>query len=170
MLLCWLWTDATYGLCCVWYWKIKLCFRCLCHRGGYSSPNVSLTGSLAWQTELWASNILTPPCWTVSPVSWDMNALWFLSMLGMFTLREEPSCEAMTLNSVVLCHVSGRRAAGGGGGGASGCVHSQHGRRRRSWVWNQFFVLEEYTGDEPLYVGKVQTQTWFWNHTFLFWP
>lgn len=28
-------------------------------------------------------------------------------------------------------------------------------RPRRSWVWNQFFVLEEYTGNEPLYVGKV---------------
>lgn len=28
-------------------------------------------------------------------------------------------------------------------------------RNRRSWVWNQFFVLEEYTGNEPLYVGKV---------------
>lgn len=28
-------------------------------------------------------------------------------------------------------------------------------RHRRSWVWNQFFVLEEYTGNEPLYVGKV---------------
>lgn len=28
-------------------------------------------------------------------------------------------------------------------------------RNKRSWVWNQFFVLEEYTGNEPLYVGKV---------------
>lgn len=28
-------------------------------------------------------------------------------------------------------------------------------RHRRSWVWNQFFVLEEFTGNEPLYVGKV---------------
>ncbi|KAJ3611758.1 hypothetical protein NHX12_021772 [Muraenolepis orangiensis] len=27
-------------------------------------------------------------------------------------------------------------------------------RHKRSWVWNQFFVLEEYTGNEPLYVGK----------------
>ena len=29
-------------------------------------------------------------------------------------------------------------------------------RHKRSWVWNQFFVLEEYTGNEPLYVGKVR--------------
>lgn len=28
-------------------------------------------------------------------------------------------------------------------------------RAKRSWVWNQFFVLEEYTGLEPLYIGKV---------------
>ncbi|XP_071369845.1 cadherin-7a [Centroberyx affinis] len=30
-------------------------------------------------------------------------------------------------------------------------------RLRRSWVWNQFFVLEEFTGDEPLYVGKLHS-------------
>lgn len=30
------------------------------------------------------------------------------------------------------------------------------GRVKRGWVWNQFFVVEEYTGTEPLYVGKVQ--------------
>ncbi|MEE6507584.1 hypothetical protein FKM82_026903 [Ascaphus truei] len=29
-------------------------------------------------------------------------------------------------------------------------------RTKRSWVWNQFFVLEEYTGTDPLYVGKVR--------------
>lgn len=28
-------------------------------------------------------------------------------------------------------------------------------REKRGWVWNQFFVLEEYTGLEPLYIGKV---------------
>ncbi|KFO74303.1 Cadherin-22, partial [Cuculus canorus] len=27
-------------------------------------------------------------------------------------------------------------------------------RVKRGWVWNQFFVVEEYTGTEPLYVGK----------------
>ncbi|KAF4793289.1 Cadherin-7 [Turdus rufiventris] len=29
------------------------------------------------------------------------------------------------------------------------------GRVKRGWVWNQFFVVEEYTGTEPLYVGKI---------------
>uniref|UniRef100_A0A8C5RPF5 Uncharacterized protein n=1 Tax=Laticauda laticaudata TaxID=8630 RepID=A0A8C5RPF5_LATLA len=32
-----------------------------------------------------------------------------------------------------------------------------HQRMKRSWVWNQFFVLEEYTGTDPLYVGKVRS-------------
>uniref|UniRef100_A0AAV2JSU0 Uncharacterized protein n=1 Tax=Knipowitschia caucasica TaxID=637954 RepID=A0AAV2JSU0_KNICA len=27
-------------------------------------------------------------------------------------------------------------------------------RTKRGWVWNQFFVLEEYMGSEPQYVGK----------------
>ncbi|XP_066578435.1 cadherin-20 [Amia ocellicauda] len=33
----------------------------------------------------------------------------------------------------------------------------QHNRVKRGWVWNQFFVLEEYTGMEPLYVGKLHS-------------
>uniref|UniRef100_A0A3Q4BY03 Cadherin domain-containing protein n=1 Tax=Mola mola TaxID=94237 RepID=A0A3Q4BY03_MOLML len=79
-------------------------------------------------------------------------------MLSAFTVWEEAGCEAMTLNSAPLCHLPSRRAAGGVRGGESGCVHSQRGRRRRrSWVWNQFFVLEEHTGDEPLYVGKLHS-------------
>lgn len=32
-----------------------------------------------------------------------------------------------------------------------------HQRMKRSWVWNQFFVLEEYTGTDPLYVGKLHS-------------
>ncbi|XP_023589711.1 cadherin-20 [Trichechus manatus latirostris] len=32
-----------------------------------------------------------------------------------------------------------------------------HQRTKRSWVWNQFFVLEEYTGTDPLYVGKLHS-------------
>ncbi|KAM9228580.1 cadherin-12 isoform 2-T2 [Leptosomus discolor] len=30
-------------------------------------------------------------------------------------------------------------------------------RVRRGWVWNQFFVLEEYMGSEPQYVGKLHS-------------
>lgn len=79
-----------------------------------------------------------------------MNVLWVVSTLGALVLRDEAGCEAMTLNAVPLCQLPLV-------GGASGCGPSHRWRRkRRSWVWNQFFVLEEFTGDEPLYVGKVQ--------------
>ncbi|KAM4688978.1 cadherin-9-like [Discoglossus pictus] len=30
-------------------------------------------------------------------------------------------------------------------------------RSKRGWMWNQFFLLEEYTGSEGQYVGKLQT-------------
>ncbi|XP_028450211.1 cadherin-7-like [Perca flavescens] len=79
------------------------------------------------------------------------SGLWFLSMLSAFvSLWEESGCEAMTLNSVLL-HPVPR------GQGATGEGVQQRRRRRRSWVWNQFFVLEEYTGDEPLYIGKLHS-------------
>ncbi|KAM6120944.1 LOW QUALITY PROTEIN: cadherin-22 [Phoenicopterus ruber ruber] len=32
-------------------------------------------------------------------------------------------------------------------------------RVKRGWVWNQFFVVEEYTGTEPLYVGKIHSDS-----------
>lgn len=32
-------------------------------------------------------------------------------------------------------------------------------RRRRSWLWNQFFVIEEYRGPEPVLIGRVSCQT-----------
>ncbi|KAM5157665.1 cadherin-7 [Mantella aurantiaca] len=36
-------------------------------------------------------------------------------------------------------------------------IQSGRSRTKRSWVWNQFFVLEEYTGSDPLYVGKLHS-------------
>lgn len=30
-------------------------------------------------------------------------------------------------------------------------------RTKRGWMWNQFFLLEEYTGPDTQYVGKVST-------------
>ncbi|XP_063779469.1 cadherin-7 [Pseudophryne corroboree] len=36
-------------------------------------------------------------------------------------------------------------------------IQSGKSRTKRSWVWNQFFVLEEYTGTDPLYVGKLHS-------------
>lgn len=31
-------------------------------------------------------------------------------------------------------------------------------RSRRSWIWNQFFVIEEYAGPEPVLIGRVRTK------------
>lgn len=46
----------------------------------------------------------------------------------------------------------------------------RHGRSRmqrikRGWVWNQFFVLEEYMGSDPQYVGKVREIFWLEPHS-----
>lgn len=32
-------------------------------------------------------------------------------------------------------------------------------RSKRGWVWNQFFVIEEYTGPDPVLVGRVRDAT-----------
>uniref|UniRef100_A0A8C2ZBP8 Cadherin-20 n=1 Tax=Cyclopterus lumpus TaxID=8103 RepID=A0A8C2ZBP8_CYCLU len=46
---------------------------------------------------------------------------------------------------------------GGGGGGGGGSTSARLQRVKRGWVWNQFFVLEEYTGLDPLYIGKLHS-------------
>ncbi|XP_070798005.1 cadherin-22 [Pituophis catenifer annectens] len=52
------------------------------------------------------------------------------------------------------------RASGGPGQGAPGDGGlPSAGRVKRGWVWNQFFVVEEYTGTEPLYVGKIHSDS-----------
>ena len=45
----------------------------------------------------------------------------------------------------------------------------RHGKSRiqrikRGWVWNQFFVLEEYMGSDPQYVGKVSNHCSYKTH------
>uniref|UniRef100_A0A665TSU8 Cadherin-7-like n=1 Tax=Echeneis naucrates TaxID=173247 RepID=A0A665TSU8_ECHNA len=73
---------------------------------------------------------------------------WLCYSIYVFTLLLfDLFCEAMTMNSVILPQESG--------GGASQAL--SHLRSKRSWVWNQFFVLEEHAGDEPLYVGKLHS-------------
>ncbi|XP_060901530.1 cadherin-7-like [Labrus mixtus] len=91
-----------------------------------------------------------------------MNSHFLQSALIVFFLLlwEESGCKALSLKPFLLHKISGER--GGDVGGARGAegqvrgINSPH-RRKRSWVWNQFFILEEYTGDEPLYVGKLHS-------------
>lgn len=40
-------------------------------------------------------------------------------------------------------------------GARSGPKTGPRSRRRRSWLWNQFFVIEEYRGPEPVLIGRV---------------
>lgn len=35
-------------------------------------------------------------------------------------------------------------------------VKGPRSRSRRSWIWNQFFVIEEYAGPEPVLIGRVR--------------
>ncbi|XP_035175725.1 cadherin-12 isoform X2 [Oxyura jamaicensis] len=70
--------------------------------------------------------------------------LWVLFDGGLLTpLHPQPqqTLEAEPRDNVVP--VPGRR--------------SSVQRVKRGWVWNQFFVLEEYMGSEPQYVGKLHS-------------
>ncbi|XP_074682585.1 cadherin-12 isoform X2 [Strix aluco] len=70
--------------------------------------------------------------------------LWVLFDGALLTpLHSQPqqTLEAEPRENVVP--VSGRR--------------SSAQRVKRGWVWNQFFVLEEYMGSEPQYVGKLHS-------------
>ncbi|KAM6089045.1 cadherin-12 isoform 2-T2 [Chlamydotis macqueenii] len=70
--------------------------------------------------------------------------LWVLFDGGLLTqLHPQPqqTLEAESRENVVP--VPGRR--------------SSAQRVKRGWVWNQFFVLEEYMGSEPQYVGKLHS-------------
>uniref|UniRef100_A0A3P9A3Z7 Cadherin-22 n=1 Tax=Esox lucius TaxID=8010 RepID=A0A3P9A3Z7_ESOLU len=64
-----------------------------------------------------------------------------------------------------LLHCCGRgwsettRTSGIAMGGTKEQELLSHDRVKRGWVWNQFFVVEEYTGTEPLYVGKIHTDS-----------
>nr|XP_043900885.1 cadherin-24-like [Solea senegalensis] len=44
-----------------------------------------------------------------------------------------------------------------GGGGARRWAEPRSRRQRRSWLWNQFFVIEEYRGPEPVLIGRLHT-------------
>ncbi|XP_050984502.1 cadherin-7a [Labeo rohita] len=79
------------------------------------------------------------------------SAVWTgLTVMTMLLLAQwDVGCWGMTLNSIPLRPASLRplRAS----------VGTSLQRHKRNWVWNQFFVLEEYTGDDPLYVGKLHS-------------
>ncbi|XP_060047168.1 cadherin-12 isoform X2 [Erinaceus europaeus] len=70
--------------------------------------------------------------------------LWVLFDGGLLTpLQPQPQQTLATESRENVIHLPGQRS------------HFQ--RAKRGWVWNQFFVLEEYMGSEPQYVGKLHS-------------
>uniref|UniRef100_A0A7N9B1E6 Cadherin-20 n=1 Tax=Mastacembelus armatus TaxID=205130 RepID=A0A7N9B1E6_9TELE len=75
-----------------------------------------------------------------------------------YSVREAPHLNN-TLLPVALCvltlmpHSLLGKSSKEDNTGSSALLH----RIKRGWVWNQFFVLEEYTGLEPLYIGKLHS-------------
>lgn len=77
-------------------------------------------------------------------------------------------CHFLQILALFLC-LSGMNQAELSRSRSKPYFQSGRTRTKRSWVWNQFFVLEEYMGTDPLYVGKVgdlnklwRVQMWFW--------
>lgn len=71
-----------------------------------------------------------------------------------------PSLDALSLY--------GRRTETEGGEGAEAVIRGERPlkRVRRGWMWNQFFLQEEYTGSDYQYIGKVRavlqhSNVWF---------
>lgn len=54
--------------------------------------------------------------------------------------------------------LTGQRTKTEGGGGTEAAIGGDKvlKRVRRGWMWNQFFLQEEYTGSDYQYIGKVR--------------
>lgn len=101
--------------------------------------------TLTWGPEPHRSPMLTRNCLLLF--------LWILVDEGsVFSLR--PPLPPLGRSRTAREH--GRSSAGPMRNGAAGFQ-----RVKRGWVWNQFFVLEEYMGSDPQYVGKVKRRIFF---------
>uniref|UniRef100_A0A4W5RNQ3 Uncharacterized protein n=1 Tax=Hucho hucho TaxID=62062 RepID=A0A4W5RNQ3_9TELE len=74
-----------------------------------------------------------------------------LNLIQFWTWKKTPSKKE---NQLCLCHpITGNRSR------RKNLKRSRTGTRsrsRRSWIWNQFFVIEEYSGPEPVLIGRVR--------------
>lgn len=71
-------------------------------------------------------------------------------------------CHLLQIIALFLC-LSGMNQAEPSRSRSKPYFQSGRTRTKRSWVWNQFFVLEEYMGSDPLYVGKVGDLSKLWK-------
>lgn len=95
------------------------------------------------------------------------------ALVKVFSFTEEKNPEKMKLGKVEFCHflqilalflcLSGMNQAELTRSRSKPYFQSGRTRTKRSWVWNQFFVLEEYMGTDPLYVGKVGDLNKLWR-------
>uniref|UniRef100_A0A8C4F8G1 Cadherin-22 n=1 Tax=Dicentrarchus labrax TaxID=13489 RepID=A0A8C4F8G1_DICLA len=79
--------------------------------------------------------------------SWTAGAWTLFAALGLISCCSFGWCEPSRTSSLTP------------GGSRQEQGPSSLERVKRGWVWNQFFVVEEYTGTEPLYVGKIHTDS-----------
>lgn len=79
----------------------------------------------------------------------DRRTVWVLVVLWAMIYL---SCPGYGLRAL-------RRTTGGRRGSMGLTGQDTNGvplrRSKRGWMWNQFFLLEEYTGTDMQYVGKV---------------
>lgn len=83
-----------------------------------------------------------------------LMTLWVVAHLG------SPGSALRALRRTTV----GRRGSGGLTGQDANGVPLR--RSKRGWMWNQFFLLEEYTGTDMQYVGKVTTYNQYNNYTY----
>ncbi|XP_037311779.2 cadherin-12-like [Pungitius pungitius] len=78
-------------------------------------------------------------------------------LLFLWVLVDEGSVSSLHPPSAALgrSRLAREHARGSVGPMRNGAAGFQ--RVKRGWVWNQFFVLEEYMGSDPQYVGKLHT-------------
>ncbi|XP_035526934.1 cadherin-6-like [Morone saxatilis] len=71
-------------------------------------------------------------------------------------------CLGLSLDALSL---SGRRIEAVDGEGAEAAIRGEKllKRVRRGWMWNQFFLQEEYTGSDYQYIGKLQSDQDYGN-------
>ncbi|XP_044130180.1 cadherin-24 [Bufo gargarizans] len=79
-----------------------------------------------------------------------MPALQFCPLLSLLLLGCSSTVPVMEESSPGLSEDSGSPSSPPQGPGPPL-------RSKRSWVWNQFFVIEEYTGPEPVLIGRLHT-------------
>lgn len=72
----------------------------------------------------------------------------YLAVISVFCFG--PSLNALSLNGQGIETVVGD--------GAEAAIRGERllKRVRRGWMWNQFFLQEEYTGSDYQYIGKVR--------------